>query len=180
MPHDWAIAVSENGWTDDQIGYEWIQHFDKHTKACTKGTVRLLIMDGHGSHHSGRFEEFCKQHSILTLCLPSHSSHLLQPLDVSCFGPLKASYGKEVEKKMRLGVNHITKEEFLEVYYRAHTAAMSARSIQSGFWATGLVPYEPDQVLARLNPVVWTSSPVHTDGSEWTSKTPHNLTEMKR
>ena len=102
LPYDWAIAVSENGWTDDEIGYEWIQHFDKHTKAHTKGTKRLLIMDGHGSHHSGRFEEFCVQNSIITLCLPPHSSHLLQPLDVGCFRPLKTSYGKVVEGKKGL------------------------------------------------------------------------------
>jgi hypothetical protein len=24
LPYDWAIAVSENGWMDDEIGYEWI------------------------------------------------------------------------------------------------------------------------------------------------------------
>lgn len=77
LPYDWAITVSKNGWTDDQIGYEWIQHFNKHTKARTKGTMRLLVMDGHGSHHSGRFEEFCKQNGILTLYLSLYSFYLL-------------------------------------------------------------------------------------------------------
>jgi hypothetical protein len=46
-----------------------------------------------------RFELYCQQNNIITLCMPSHSSHLLQPLDVGCFGPLKKAYGRQVETK---------------------------------------------------------------------------------
>ena len=180
LPRDWAIAMSENGWTDDQVGFEWIQHFNKYTLPRAKGQYRLLVLDGHGSHHTGRFSEYCRQNSIITLCMPPHASHLLQPLDVGCFGPLKALYGKEVEGQMRLGVNHMTKEEFLPVYHRAHVAAITAKNIQSSFRATGLVPYDPDQVLLTLNPVVRTPSPVHAEESEWESKTPRNLSEVRR
>ena len=91
LPRDWAISVSDKGWKDDEIGFEWIQHFQKHTQHRTKGQYRLLVLDRHGSHHSARFEEFCRQNKIITACMPAHSSHILQPLDVSCFGPLKMS-----------------------------------------------------------------------------------------
>jgi hypothetical protein len=37
-----------------------------------------------------------------------HSSHLLQPLDVGCFSPLKTAYGRQIEKLIRLRINHIT------------------------------------------------------------------------
>lgn len=94
FPPDWAIAVTANGWTTNKTGVEWIQHFEKHTRSRTVGRVRLLILDGHKSHHSDEFEEYCYQNSIITLCMPPHSSHLLQPLDVGCFGLLKAVYGK--------------------------------------------------------------------------------------
>jgi len=50
FPKDWVIATSENEWTTNERGVEWIQHFDKHTKARTTGAYRLLILDGHGSH----------------------------------------------------------------------------------------------------------------------------------
>jgi hypothetical protein len=33
--------------------------------------------------------------------MPPHSSHLLQPLDVGCFGPLKKVYGREIEPLIR-------------------------------------------------------------------------------
>ncbi|KJK85925.1 hypothetical protein H633G_10230 [Metarhizium anisopliae BRIP 53284] len=82
LPMDWVISTTRNGWTTNEKGVEWIQHFEKHTKPRTQGAYRLLIMDGHESHHSTEFELFCKEHQIITLCMPSHSSHILQPLDV--------------------------------------------------------------------------------------------------
>ena len=52
--------------------------------------------------------------------MPAHTSHILQPLDVSCFGPLKKAYSSEIENKLRLGINHINKEEFLPAFFIAH------------------------------------------------------------
>jgi hypothetical protein len=93
LPADWTIAVSDNGWTTDQLGFEWIKHFNTHTEYRTKGTHRLLILDGHSSHSTPEFDRYCTTNKITTLCMPAHTSHLLQPLGVSCFSPLKRSYG---------------------------------------------------------------------------------------
>ena len=73
----------------------------------------MLIIDGHESHVSADFQAFCKEKNIITISMPPHSSHLLQPLDVGCFGPLKRAYGREIEGFMKAHVNHITKAEFL-------------------------------------------------------------------
>jgi len=83
--------------------------------------------------------------------MPAHSSHLLQPLDVGCFSVLKRSYGRLVEQKMSLGVNHINKQEFLPLYQQARAEALHEKNVQSGFAATGLVPYEPDCVLSLFH-----------------------------
>ncbi|KAM9875431.1 transposase [Verticillium dahliae] len=91
LPQDWAIGTTENGWTTNEKGLEWIRHFDKHTKPRTAGGYGLLVLDGHRSHHSTDFELFCKENRIITLCMPPRSSHIFQPLDVVCFGPLKKS-----------------------------------------------------------------------------------------
>jgi len=180
LPSDWKIAVSDNGWTTDEIGFQWLQHFEEHTLSRTKGKHRLLILDGHSSHHTAKFEEFCRDHSIVTLCMPAHSSHILQPLDVGCFSPLKTAYGRLVEGLMKLGVNHISKEEFLTAYLEAHKLSFTTSNVQAGFAATGLVPYEPNRVLSTLNPIVRTPSPVPSAESLWESKTPRNLREMNR
>jgi hypothetical protein len=151
FPRDWRIHTSDNGWTTNKIGLDWINHFDKHTKGRTTGVYRLLILDGHESHHSISFEDYCQRNHIITLCIPAHSSHFLQPLDVSCFGPLKLSYGKQVEKMMRMQITHITKDDFLAAFLEAYNASITSKNIQAGFKATGIAPYDPESVIERLD-----------------------------
>ena len=83
--------------------------------------------------------------------MPPHLSHLLQPLDVSCFAGLKRSYGQQIKDLMRVGVSHINKSDFLLAYLTARTEALTLNTIRSGFAATGLVPYNPERVLSKLN-----------------------------
>ena len=83
--------------------------------------------------------------------MPPHSSHLLQPLDVGCFSPLKTAYSRQVEQLMRNRVNHITKTEFLPAFIRVFDALISRNQIQGGFRGAGLVPFNPSEVLDRLD-----------------------------
>ena len=101
LPDSWVLAVSDNGWTTDDLGFTWLEHFNRHTEPRTICRWRLLILDGHSSHATPQFQEYCKTHRIVSLCMPAHTSHLLQPLDVSCFSPLKATYGREVAELAR-------------------------------------------------------------------------------
>ena len=112
--------------------------------------------------------------------MPAHSSHILQPLDIGCFGPLKTAYGRQVEGLMRLGVNHISKEEFLIAYLAVHNSLFSTSNIKAGFAATGLVPNDPERVLSQLDPVVRTPSPVLSAESLWESKIPQTKREIDR
>ncbi|KAL2126388.1 hypothetical protein VTI74DRAFT_1012 [Chaetomium olivicolor] len=111
LPANWRIATTENGWTTNAVGLDWIKHFDFHTAPRTKGKKRLLILDGHESHHSTKFELYCKENNIITLCMPPHSSYKLQLLDVACFGPLKPAYARQIEDLMRVHLDHICKLE---------------------------------------------------------------------
>jgi len=157
---NWSIAVSENGWTNNEIGFTWLKStFDIHTKHCTVGRYRLLIFDGHGSHVTPEFDYYCRENAIIVLCMPAHSSHLLQPLDVGCFSALKRFYGQEVEQLMGIGISHIDKQEFLQLYQQVRPKALHSANIQSSFAATGLVPYNLSRVLTLLNAQLCTPSP---------------------
>jgi hypothetical protein len=159
LPPDWVIATSSNGWTTNERGLEWIQHFDRHTKPRTTGKYRLLVLDGHESHHSTDFEVYCKDNDIITLCMPPHSSHILQPLDVGCFGPLKRAYGGQIEKRVRAGTTHISKEDFFPAFLAAFQQTMTVQNIQGGFRGAGLVPHDPESVIARLDVKLRTPTP---------------------
>jgi hypothetical protein len=178
IPHEWIIAISENGWTNNKLGLEWLKHFHEHTKKKVVGSYRLLIIDGHESHDSLEFQHYCKEKRIITLCMPPHSSHLLQPLDVGCFGPLKKAYGRQVEKLMRNHITHITKLEFLPCFKQAFDAAITSSNIQGGFQGAGLVPFAPDQVISCLDVKLRTPSPPLPNNDPWQSQTPSNALEL--
>lgn len=85
--------------------------------------------------------------------MPAFTSHILQPLDVSCFSPLETAYSSQVEHKIRLGIHHITKEDFLLVFLTVHLQVFTVENITAGFRATGLVPFNPQEVLSNLGPI---------------------------
>jgi len=179
IPRDWAIAVSDNGWTNNKLGVEWLKHFDAHTKTRTKGTHRLLILDGHESHNSLEFQELCKENNIYTLRMPAHSSHLLQPLDVGCFSPLKRAYSLEIEGLIRHHINHITKLEFLPAVKAAYERSFTSANICSAFSGVGLVPLQPDVVLSKLDVQLRTPTPPAALAEAlWEARTPSNIREL--
>jgi hypothetical protein len=88
------------------------------------GGYRLLILDGHKSHLSQEFKDYCLEHKILTLCMPPYSSHILQPLNVVCFSPLKRKYSQRVRDLARKRVFHINKEGFLPAFKHAFSTCL--------------------------------------------------------
>ncbi|KAL2016999.1 hypothetical protein VTK56DRAFT_2680 [Thermocarpiscus australiensis] len=180
LPADWRIATTDNGWTTNAAGLDWIKHFDHHTAPRAKGMYRLLILDGHKSHHSTEFELYCQESKIITLCMPPHSSHLLQPLDVGCFGPLKQAYGRQIEDLMRMHINHVSKLEFLCGFREAFFASLTEKNIRGGFAGAGLVPYNPERVLSKLDIKLRTPTPLNSRAGTpqpWVFQTPHNPRE---
>jgi hypothetical protein len=112
--------------------------------------------------------------------MPPHSSHLLQPLDIGCFAVLKRSYGRMVEMKMRTGINHIDKLDFLEAYPSARIEAFKPETIKNSFAAAGLVPFSPDQVTSKLDIRLRTPTPPSSRGSDWDPKTPSNYVQLQK
>lgn len=180
---DWTIGVSETGWTNDQLGKNWLEAFNKHTKARTAGAYRLLILDGHGSHATAEFDHFCNENKIICLYLPPHSSHLLQPLDVACFGPLKHAYGQQIQNFMKLGINHIDKDDFLEAYQTVRPGVFTTPNINASFAGAGLIPYNPGRVLDSLHfqsDMTPPGSSHSKSSSSWTAGTPKTTKDLKK
>ncbi|KAL0929782.1 transposase [Colletotrichum truncatum] len=158
------------------------QHFDIYTKPRTSGKYRLLVVNSHESHHSAAFELFYQENNIITLCMPAHSSHLLQPLDVGCFQPLKNAYGRQIENKMRRGTTHISKEDFFAAFHEAFKQSFTRKNIQGGFRGAGLVPLNAESVLSKLDVKFRTPTPeegVPQTPDPWISRTPSNPSEAR-
>ncbi|KAI1509253.1 Transposase [Pyrenophora tritici-repentis] len=177
--------VHQSSWYN-RLPLDWVKHFNHYTAARTARVYRLLVLDGHSSHATPEFDQYCAKNKIINLCMPPHTSHLLQPLDVSCFSPLKRAYGCEIEKLACQGVYHIDKIDFLTVYQQIRPIVFTQQNIQAGFQATGLVPPCPDRVLSSLT-VARTPSPPQTtiDNNAAAcaaaqTETPHTVAELQQ
>ena len=135
----WKIGLTDNGWTNNEFRVRWLEHFHEHTATRTTGAWRLLIIDGHESHNSKEFQDLCKEYKIVALCMPSHASHLLQPLDVGCYAPLKKAYGAEISGLARQHITYIDKVEFLRAFRNAHDRVFREENILSSFRGASLV-----------------------------------------
>jgi hypothetical protein len=116
--------------------------YEPYPKPYSTGAKQMLILDGYSNHQTLEFEDFCKENAIICLCMPPHTSHLLQPLDVGVFGPLKRAYGGMVEEMMAAGNNHIDKEDFLQLYPPTREKVFTQENIYSGFLGAGLKPLD--------------------------------------
>ena len=89
------FACSDNGWVTQELYLQWFKFFVANIPPARPV---LLLEDGHTSHISIEAIEHARANDIHLLCLPSHTTHLLQPLDVGVFKSLKANYSKECRK----------------------------------------------------------------------------------
>ena len=106
--------------------------------------------------------------------MPPHSSHILQPLDVGCFAPLKQAYKKELRGLADSYIHHIDKKAFLATFRLVFNKAFSKDNILSSFRATGLVPHNPEVVLSKLEVKPRTPTPPALEPTLWQPKTPSN------
>ena len=83
-------GVSSRGWVDQQLFQGWlVEHFLQH---CVSSCPLLLLLDGHSSHFEPETIRIAKEENIIIFCLPPHTTHELQPLDCTLFGPLKTAW----------------------------------------------------------------------------------------
>ena len=190
-----TTALTDNGWSNTEMGYQWLQHFEKHSQrpqtwarderiatgdarraalearledieeshliGCKSG-YRLLIMDGHTSqcsHVNKEFVSYCWANKIVPLCLPAHTTHILQPLDLVIFRKLKKAYSEAVDKSASCGITGIDKEKFVKILGEIRSTVFTSRNIMSAFAAAGLSPLDPSKAKARCTIRAPTQSP---------------------
>jgi len=74
----------------------------------------LLILDGHGNHVTLEVIKQVEDFGLDMITLPSHTSHALQPLDVSCFKPFKTTFRKVKDATMSKS-NHMEPNKIILV-----------------------------------------------------------------
>ena len=120
-----------------------MEHFSKFKPS---GTV-LLIFDGASSHLHLGIVEVATANDIILLCLPSNTTHELQPLDKSIFRSFEHYWDTEVLKYWRMHPDRvITKARFGSICTPAFNKSLSITNISNGFCATGIYPFDPTAI----------------------------------
>lgn len=142
VPTGWGLGTSENGWMCSSTFYEYMTNI--FSPWLIKENIEkpvLFFVDGHVSHLTMHVSNFCAQNGIELIALYPNSTHLLQPMDVSVFRPLKLAFRNEVQKwRMDNYGNKLQKCNFAVVFEKA-LSHITEETIQNGFKASGLHPF---------------------------------------
>ena len=138
-----CFEMAEKGSMTNELFVKWLQHFSKFKP---QGKV-LLIFDGAKCHLSIDIVDEADRHDVTLFCLPSNTTHELQPLDVAVFRSFEHHWDQEVLSFWRNRPERVlSKEMFGKTFTSVWTKCMTMANIQSGFRKCGIYPFNKDAI----------------------------------
>ena len=99
-------------------------------------------MDGHSSHYAPEMIRAAAAKKIILFVLPPHTTHLTQPLDRGCFGPLQKYWQSVCHRFITKNPGrYVSRFEFSKLFAEAWYKAMTTPNIMSSFQITGVCPF---------------------------------------
>ena len=90
-PPNTVVKCCPDRWINKELFYELGACFVKYLKSQRYASQQkhVLLLDGHGSHvYNLDFLKIMASNNVEVFCFPPHTSHILQPADVSVFRSL--------------------------------------------------------------------------------------------
>jgi len=95
-------TCTKSGWINEETFEFWFDHFLNCVRPKNSAQPILLVFDGHSSHTRNLNVVLkARENNVMLLCMPSHCTHRLQPLDVAFFKSLNSHYDDECRKWLR-------------------------------------------------------------------------------
>jgi hypothetical protein len=95
VPPNTGYNTSASGWMEEKTFDDWFTSF--FLKLIPARRPVVLIFDNHGSNVTLKLIHKAVENNIHVICIPPHTSHVFQQLDVAALGPMKASCRKKVK-----------------------------------------------------------------------------------
>lgn len=147
---DQIITISDKGYSNDGIIYEWLKHFNEHTQEQAGNNFRLLFIDNHNAHITYKFLSYCDNNKILAIAFPPYTTHILQPLDGLLFMQYKRVHRRAINDQAHLGGYFYDKIDFLANIACVRANALTPQVIRNGFSARGLWPLNLELIIGPL------------------------------
>ena len=141
-------SVSDSGWMEAANFIQWFEKlFLPAVEHMAKKLPVVLFFDGHHSHLSLKLIELARTHNVHLFCFPPHCTHVLQPLDVAVFGPVKAAWWKVLKQhQMETCAASIIKEDFPLLLSKLWDSSFKPWHLVSGFYRCGLCPVSREAI----------------------------------
>ena len=140
-PNGVMYSVSDSGWMESANFLQWFEKM--FVPAVRHITPIILFFDGHHSHLTLRLIEVARSNNIHLICFPPHVTHILQPLDVGVFGPLKSSWRTVLKKyQIETGAANVTKQDFPPLIAQLFGISFRKDHIKGGFKKSGIYPLD--------------------------------------
>ena len=138
---------TENGWINQEVYMEWFRWF---ITVIPPARPVLLIEDGHDSHISIELIELARANDVHLLCLPAHTTHILQPLDIGVFKSFKTFFSKAFHKYLTKNPGRvITSDVIASLVGEAWPQALTPLNMMGGFRKCGIYPLNLGAVTDR-------------------------------
>ncbi|KAB0801489.1 hypothetical protein PPYR_05843 [Photinus pyralis] len=155
-PSGTVYSYSSSGWFDMlQFEIWFFKILLPHIKKHRIGDEKVVVMgDNLASHFAPEVIKTVQDNNIYFTTLTPNSTHMLQPLDVGIFAPMKKQWRKVLDQwrqeSRRKGT--IPKEQFPVLLKRLMDALAPnmEKNLKSAFRATGIHPFDPQVVLRKL------------------------------
>jgi hypothetical protein len=132
------VSATESGFMNSTLFVCWLKWFAKMVPRDVKRPLQL-VLDGCSSHLGEDVSNTAMAEHIILVPLPANATHLLQPLDVSVFGPYKKQISKELQDH-KYDKTTITKSHAVQLGHRAWMSCKASANIVSGFATCGIAP----------------------------------------
>lgn len=141
-------GLTSNGWMDMDLFENWLAlHFLRYAPPTRP---LLLLMDGHSSHYSPAAVRFAAEHEVILLTLPPNTTHVTQPLDKGCFGPLKVAWRDVCQRYITKNPGRVvTRMSFSPLFSAAWKQSMTMQNILAAFRVTGIYPVDRGKILPQ-------------------------------
>ena len=142
-------GVSDNGWMTTSIFSDWFKEF---VKEVTERHL-LIMWDGHLSHVSIDLIKLANKEDITLVKFPPHVTDQLQPLDVTCFGPIKRKWESLLHDWLVEWGSRLTKANFVNLVCKVWHDGLKPSNVISGFRTTGIYPVDREKYKkSRIDP----------------------------
>ncbi|KAL0821830.1 hypothetical protein ABMA28_005237 [Loxostege sticticalis] len=143
LPAGTLVRMAPKGSMTADLFVEFIQHLAKYKV----GEKCLLIFDGAKCHLSVEALDAADNNDMVLYCLPSNTTHELQPLDKSVNKSFEHHWDQEVLNYLSASADRtLTKATFNKIFTRVWPKCMTHNNIVNGFKATGLFPFDPQVI----------------------------------